>query len=166
MKTKLSKVVVGLAVLGILGLHVPDADARGRVRFKGTGLARGAHHSGPVLSREQLRGCVAQQKNLNAEGKSLDASEAALQAKAAEIEKLEATIKLREPLVDQYSQKSVDSFNALIGKHKRFVAAYNSSLLAYNAKVEKLKVENKSFNARCAGHAYYESDMQAVLAGK
>lgn len=166
MKNQLIKTVVSVAVLGILGLHIPDAEARGRIRFGGAGLARGAHHSGPVLSREHLRICVAQQNNLNAEGESLDASESALQVKAAEIENLEATITRMEPLVDQYSQQSVDSFNALIGKHKKLVVVYNSILPKHNEKVEQFKPGQNSFNSKCAGHAYYESDMQAVLAGK
>lgn len=165
MKRQPSKIVLSLVVTGIIGLYVPDADARG-VKFRGAGLARGAHHSGPVLSREQLRICVTQQNRLNAEASSLDAADAALQAKAAEIENLEKTITRRESLVDQYSQQSVDSFNALIGKHKKLATAYNKSLSAYNAKVDKFKVDQDSFNTRCAGHAYYESDMQAVLADR
>lgn len=166
MNHRLSKVVLGVIVLSIPGLHVPDVDARGRLRFPGAALARGAHHSGPVLSREQLRVCVSEQNSLNAEGDNLNGAQTALKAKAAEIRRLESIIKRREPLVDQYSQQSVDSFNALIGKYKPLVAAYNNSLPGYNAKFGKFKVAQDSFNAKCAGHAYYESDMQAVLAGK
>ncbi|MCI0400104.1 MAG: hypothetical protein L0Z68_02215 [Gammaproteobacteria bacterium] len=166
MKRHLSTLLALLVVGGILGLHLPEAEARGRIRFHGTGLARGAHHSGPVLSREQLRVRVAQQNRVNVDGANLDKAKAGLQAKAAEIESLEANIKRRKPFVDQYSEESVDSFNALIGEHGKLVAAYNSGLPAYNAEVDRYKVGQQAFNTKCAGHAYYESDMQAVLASK
>lgn len=166
MKNQLIKALVSVVVLGVFGLHTHDAEARGRIRFGGAGLARGSHHSGPVLSREQLRICVAQQNNINAEGEILDASESVLQLKATEIENLEAMITRMRPLVDQYSQQSVNSFNALIVKHQELVAVYNGVLPKYNTKLEQFEARQNSFNSKCAGHAYYDSDMQAVLAGK
>ena len=166
MRTHTTFIFLSFLLVAFLALHIPDADARGRVRFRGSGLRHGTQHSGPVLSLEQLRMCVAQQNRLNSEGVWLDQLEATVKQKAAEIELLEEKITQREPLVDKYSQESVDSFNALITKHEKFVAAYNGGLPSYNAEVDKYKVSQQGFNTNCAGHAYYEKDMQAVIAGK
>ena len=166
MHTHTKSLLLSLTLVAFLNLHIPDADARGRVRFSGSGLRHGAQHSGPVLSREQLRSCVAQQNRLNGESAGLDQLEAGQNLKAAELERLEKTISQREPLVDKYSQESVDNFNALVKKQRKLVATYNESLPAYNAEVDKYKIAQEVFNTNCAGHAYYERDMAAVIAGK
>lgn len=166
MNTHTKWLLLSSTLVAFLALHIPDADARGGVRFRGSGLRHGTQHSGPVLSREQLRSCVAQQNRLNSESAWLDQLEAGQKLKAAELERLEQAISQREPLVDKYSQESVDSFNALIKKQRKLVAAYNESLPAYNAEVDKYKISQQGFNTNCAGHAYYENDMQAVIAGK
>ena len=42
MKQNLSKVILSFVVLSILGLHIPDADARGRVRKRPRAVQSGA----------------------------------------------------------------------------------------------------------------------------
>lgn len=166
MTTQTKLLVVGSTLVAFLALHVPDVDARGRVRLRGSALRHGTHHSGPVLSREQLRSCVAQQDQLNIADASLDRIQAVQKEKEAELGRVEKAISQREPLVDQYSQESVDSFNGLIMKQRRLVARYNKGLPAYNVEVANYQSSQQSFNIKCAGHAYYENDMKAVLAGQ
>jgi hypothetical protein len=125
-----------LQVLGV-ALAVgaaPTVEARRRVRISGRGLPPGAKYSGPTLSRSELKSCVQQERSMNARFSALDVEEAEL-ARA-------------ERLVDQYSQRSVDAFNAK-------VARFNANGQSANAHVA-------SFNQACANRAYYESDMSAV----
>jgi|GEM_PF-1957689 len=160
----LKKLCFGLVLVAFGALLTTDAEARRRVRFHGTGLAHGARHSGPVLSREQLRQCVSQQNQLNDNGTEIDKAESVLQAKSNELERLESQIKQSEPLVNQYSHESVVNHNALISKHKRLASAYNKTLPTHNSQIETYNAEQQAFNTNCAGHAYYISDMKAVLA--
>ena len=142
------------------------ARRRRRVSIGGRGLAAGAKHSGPVLTREQLRQCVAEQNQINGQEEAVERIQSLLQADEAKINALEDRIAAAEPRVDVYSQQSVNSFNALINEHRRLVGAYNSRLPTVNARVDALNAAVDRFNARCAERAYYERDMAAVLGGR
>jgi hypothetical protein len=158
------------ALLGILGIAAvvaaPGALARRRAGFRMRGLPNGARHKGPVLTRDQLRQCVAEQDAINVLGDDADKLQASLAESEASINRLEAQINAQEPLVDRYSQESVDSFNTLIDRHKRLVSAHNGNLPSANARVEQVNAAVQRFNAKCADRVYYESDMRAVRAGK
>lgn len=141
-------------------------DARGRIRFTGAALARGAHHTGDVLSKEQIRYCLQSQKSLNFDGEKIDASELRIKINEAEIKELETEILFGELKVDKTSQESVDGFNVLIVKHKNLIASYNKNIPIHNAIVQRYEAKHKNYTRNCVGRSYYESDMQEVLAGK
>lgn len=144
----------------------PKAVARRRASFHMRGLPDGAYHKGPVLTREQLRQCVAEENAINASGAQVDALQASLEASEASINRLENQINAQEPFVDRYSQESVARFNALIERHKHLVATHNSNLPVVNARVDQVNAAVQRFNSKCADRVYYESDMQAILVGK
>jgi hypothetical protein len=166
MKPHQSQILLSLIVLTTFSFHVSYAEARGRIRSLGSALSRGAHHTGPVMTRDQLRTCVTQKNSLNIDGEKLDAGDNILKHKSEEIENQEAIIREQEPLVDERSQQSVDAFNSLVRAHKERIAAYNGSIAEYNAKVDIYRNDVNLFNSRCAGQPYYKSDMQAILDGK
>lgn len=160
-----------MVLLGLFGaiscaLPVESEARRRRVRIGGRGLAAGARHSGPVLTREQLRQCVTEQNQINGQEDAVERLQSSLQADETRINSLESRITAMEPRVDVYSQQSVDSFNALVDEHKRLVGAYNSKLPSVNARVDALNAVVDRFNARCAERAYYEHDMAAILGGR
>ncbi|MGQ0792813.1 MAG: hypothetical protein ACT4NX_01865 [Deltaproteobacteria bacterium] len=160
------------ALFGLFGfaitLIIQDADARGRRRagFRTRGLSIGARHKGPVLARDQLSQCVKEQNAINASGDQVDQLQASIAANAVKINRLETEITAQEGLVDVYSQDSIDSFNALVDRHRQLVAAHNNRLPDANARVEQVNAAVARFNAKCADRAYYQYDMDAVLVGK
>lgn len=109
---------------------------RGRVRLGGRGIAPGMHHSGPSLNQDQLRQCVLDERAIN---KVMD-----------KLDRDEVHINQQESQVNQFSQQSVDQFNALVER-------FNAEGASANAHVT-------SFNSRYAGLAYYDVDIRAVLA--
>ncbi len=165
MQLKRRSAIVGLLGLGV-ALAAPGAFARGRVRFRSRGLPAGAVYRGPVLTRDQLRQCVAQQEAINKEGDEVDLLQSRLNQSEADLNALEESIKRQEAMVDRYSQQSVDNFNMLIERHRRQVERHNANLGYANARVDKVNRAVERFNAECGDRAYYDSDMRAVLAGK
>ena len=155
------RLICGLFGLCVAGLGDPS-EARGRVRFRGRGIHRGTSHDGPILSKEELRFCMAQQNHLNDISIDIDRNQAALNLRATRIKELEQSITAKEPLVDQYSETSVNNFNALVGSHEQMVREYNSLLPPINARVDEHKTAVQLFNKACADHAYYEDDMRAI----
>jgi outer membrane murein-binding lipoprotein Lpp len=132
----LSALLASVAIPSILLFSSPALARRGRVRMSGRGLSSGARYSGPTLSQAELRQCVLDERSINA---AMD-----------KLERDEVYINQQESQVNQYSQQSVDRFNALVSN-------FNSEAARANARVD-------SFNTTCAGRAYYESDMRAVQA--
>lgn len=159
-------------IFGLLGFAaaftLPEAVARGgrRAGFRLRGLPNGARHKGSVLTRDQLRQCVNEQKEINTGSDLVDRLQSSISVDAAEISRLERQIAVQESLVNVYSQESVDEFNALISRHRKMVTAYNDRLPAAKARVEQMNAAVSRFNAKCADRVYYQSDMNAVVAGR
>ena len=157
-----------LGLFGVIAFALPvESEARRRrVSIGGRGLAAGTRHSGPVMTREQLRQCVTEQNQINEQEDAVERLQSSLQTDEAKINVLEDRINAMESRVDVYSQQSVDGFNALVNEHRRLVADYNSRLPTVNARVDDLNAAVERFNVRCAERAYYEHDMAAVLGGR
>jgi chromosome segregation ATPase len=159
-------------LLGLVGLIASatsiDALARRgrRVNFSGRGLPSGARVSGPVLRRDELRRCVAQEESINAKSVEVDRLQSDLEVKKRELDALERRISSAEPLVDTSSQASVDQFNALVNEHRRLVEQFNAGLAPVNESIDQLNAEVDRFNSACADRPYYESDMTAVRSGR
>lgn len=191
---RLSVSIAGTVIAAIFGLCSLNTEARGRGAHlakgaalterehsmssdTGSGLegsrlstdvglaARGVNGTGPTLSRDQLRDCVTQQNQLEADAKSLSTLDTELQSKLALIQNLEANIAQSKPQVDQYSQESIDSYNALARQYKMLVSTYNGSLPDHKSWIKEFKIAQQRFNSKCVGQTYSESDMKAVLAG-
>jgi len=91
-------------------------------------------YAGPVLSRAELKSCVEQERQINAGMNELDRQEAYLNQ--------------QHVFVNHYSPQSVDNYNRLVNE--------------FNARSAQVNAQASHFNASCANHAYYESDMMAV----
>ena len=158
------------SIFAAFGLFLtPLAEARRggrRVSFSGRGLANGVNYSGPVLSREQLKMCIDQQNRINSLSAAVDKEQESLEVEQGLLRRLEHKIESDRAFVNTYSQESVDSFNRSLDEHRRKVAAFNKRLSVANEKVERLNSSVSSFNSQCGQRAYYESDMNAVLAGR
>lgn len=158
-----------LILLGLVGITVstlaPSASAQKRVRLRMRGLPNGARYNGTVLTRDQLRQCVAEQNWIEKSEAEVDRIQSSISSSENAITRLEAEIKIREPQVDRYSEESVNSFNVLIDRHRNLVDAHNAKLPNANIRIEQMNAAIQRFNAKCANHAYYDSDMRAVLSG-
>lgn len=137
----------------------------GRVRMSG-GLSNGARHSGPTLSRNELRDCVKREDDINQLGLMIDSDQQVNEKRHMEIKRLGSGLEMRRASLDRTSQDEIDSYNAMVGRHRKLVQTYNDSLPESNAKVERHAAQVASFNSSCAGKAFYETDMNAVRAEK
>jgi len=154
-----------LLALPLATLHQP-AFARRKPRLRLQGLPSGAAPSGPVLSRAQLRSCVADEAAIIQHENGLSAAQESIRNTEDQIKNLEARIRIEQLALDRYNQESVERFNKLIDRHQYLVETYNAALPDYNSKVRDMNAVIDKFNAACANHAYYESDMLAIKSGK
>ena len=120
--------------IGVLSLSTEAVARRRRIRFSGRGISGSSQYAGPVLSRAELKSCVEQERQINAGMNELDRQEAYLNQ--------------QHVFVNHYSPQSVDNYNRLVNE--------------FNARSAQVNAQASHFNASCANHAYYESDMTAV----
>ena len=168
-------------------LLAPFGKALPRTRLKGGGSQPHLRHTGQILTKAQLRTCVAQHNRINAESEQLDSESAALssfdanekkiQQSADDIAEIKTRIQAEEPFVNVYDQESVDKFNLLIRRQKSMIDRHNTMVVRHralvnqhNAKVSEFRQKQEShksqiagFNQRCA-HSYYKEDMDEILA--
>jgi hypothetical protein len=97
-------------------------------------LASGQKPTTPVMSCEELRSCLSLKTSIDTQSDRLDSD-----VQAIEQERL---------LLDRRDPSSVTKLNELISQ--------------YNEGVRAIDFAVASFNARCAGKSYYESDLAAV----
>ena len=177
-------------VLGkIIGKVIGKAGIKSRTR-SGSGSER-------ILSKQELHSCINRDTDIEAARVKLDSqlpeppSEQSIDSLKLEIDKsaraideMEIRIRIADPLVDLYSESSVNAFNAmlrkskleidkhnaLVARHKRIVVLYNSDLDAYKSEFAQHKLAETAFNSEidrynseCA-HLYYVDDMNEILA--
>lgn len=166
MRYQIKILCLGLFIASNLALHITDSEARGRVRLRGSGLHHGANHSGPVMSRNELRTCQTYEKSLNAKLAEIQRLDTDAKEKADTINQLEEEIVQRKKTVDNYSEESVNSYNKMIDNHKKLTEKYNAWIPILNSEVDKYKKSEEGFNKHCANKAYYLDDMDAISAEK
>jgi len=122
----------------------------------------GAAEPPPLLSRDELAACLADEETLHTQNAALDARKQALTAQLTGIQALEAKLDATKATLDASDVAAVDAFNAAIDEHARLAAEYNAALPAINADIESLNGKRRDLDTRCAHRAYDERDMAAL----
>jgi septal ring factor EnvC (AmiA/AmiB activator) len=150
------RLVLAAALLAATCAHAADKPAS-----FGKGKA-----GGPLLTRAELRECLAQTtriRNLSDEAAKL---QAALEADKAEITRLDAARKDKLATLDRSSAEAVSAYNAEGQVLDQLIDAYNARTPAFNAKVDALQTEREGFAKGCDNRNYDEKDETAIKNGK
>ena len=137
------------------------ADGKAREGSLGRGTSTGA-----LLTREQLRQCMAEQDRLKQEGADALQTQRSLDQERSEIDRLGTEIKADLPGLDRTSQAAVDAFNARVLEREKRVDAYQAATPLFNERVDKLDADKQSFTKDCGDRRYREDDLAAIKAGK
>ena len=164
--------------LSILLCAAQPADAGGMGRFLGSLVARGVvrgaiapgrsnppppsyeakSYTPDVLTVEQLANCIKKATKLDGDSERLEVIRTALLASKSEIDLSSATVEFQRTRVDHYSQKSVDTFNALISRYNILVTNGKTKQAKLNALVDAFNIEVDAYNPVCV-KKYYADDL-------
>ena len=122
--------------------------------------------SGPLLTREQLRQCLAEQDRLKQEATGVLQTQRTLDSDRSEIDRAGAELKAELATLDRTSQAAIDAFNAKVLAREKLVDAYQAAASAFNERVDKLDADKQVFAKDCADRRYREDDFDAIKAGK
>ncbi|WP_140635596.1 hypothetical protein [Methylibium rhizosphaerae] len=155
--------VAALAVFCVAAQAADPAQAK-----KGHVLSLGGQGKGggKLLTRNELRECLAQEVRVKAMSEEAVTLQRAIDTDKSEIAKHAEELKLALETLDRTSKEAVDAFNAKGAEQERRIDAYNERLPAFNAKVEAMQGERAAFVTNCADRPYDEGDYFAIKRGK
>jgi len=150
--------LLALAALICLG-HSADAQARGfrlgralRIGAYGAKVYGHTASGKSVLRPHELKSCIVTQRKLQTENTQLSALNRQISADEASLKRRIAALK-QQP----YNAQTVEY---LKGKATRL----DRQIDQYNARVKRNGFAITSFNAKCSGKEYYDSDYNKVMA--
>ena len=135
------------------------ADAKPREGSLGKG-------SGPLMTREQLRQCLAEQERLKQEGAAAAQAQGVLAKDRADIDRLGAELEADKASLDRTSQAAVDGYNERARARDKRVADYVAAAPLFNQRVDTLDAAKEAYAKDCASRRYFEDDYDAIKAGK
>jgi hypothetical protein len=122
--------------------------------------------SGPVLTREQLRACMARQEHIRRADDDIVRERAVLDAEKAVIVASGAELRDKLAALDRGSQEAVDAYNIEASARDKRIDEFEPKLSAFNARVEALVAEREAFAKACENRRFDERDELAIKRGK
>jgi hypothetical protein len=140
----------------------------------------GGKPTGKLLTRDQLRQCLASQTALKQQDDEAAKAQAVLDADKAAIARLDAeqtqqaaALQAERANVDLKDEAAVAAFNAKLAqraesetRRNQLVADYNAKLAPFNAQVKAVNQTRDVWQAGCADRSYDEADYFAIQRGK
>ena len=126
----------------------------------------GGSASGPMLTKDELRQCLAEQDRLKQETAEVVATQKKLASDRAEIDRESRALDADRPNVDVSKQDAVDAFNARLQAKGKLVADYQAAAPAFNARIDKLDADDKAITKNCRDRRYFEDEYDEIKAGK
>ena len=159
---------LGWAVLATLlasaGVHAADKPAA-KPPAKQASFGKGKPE-GPLLSRAQLRECLAQQGRVRTMSESAMKLQTTLEAEKGEISRLGVVLTDKLAALDRTSAEAVQAYNAEAAARDALIDAYNARTPGFNTQVDALQAEREAFTKNCENRNYDEEDEFAIRAGK
>lgn len=156
-----------LAVAALVVFSVVQAAEPAQPTRKGNVLSLGqGKTTGKLLTRNELRECLAQEVRVKALSDEAVALQSALDADKVEITKRGEELKSALGTLDRTSQDAIDTYKAKGAEQDQRIEAYNAKLPSYNTKVQAMQEERTNFVKNCADRPYDEGDYFAIQRGK
>ena len=121
---------------------------------------------GPLLTRAELRDCMARQGRVRAQGDETIKLQAELDREKAEVTAMGAALKEQLAALDRTSTDAVAAYNLQAQAVDKRAGDYNALTPAFNAKLEALKNERDAFAKACENRRFDEKDEIAIKNGK
>ena len=121
---------------------------------------------GPLLTRAQLRECMAGQARVQGLREESIQLQASLDADKAELARLSALHQNKLATLDRTSVEAIGAYNAEGSALDQQIDAYNARTPTFNAKVQALQNERDAFTKGCENRDYDEKDEIAIKKGR
>jgi chromosome segregation ATPase len=145
----------------LLAASAPHVLAQAKTKSLGSGKP------GPlILSRSELRECLALQARVKTKREEADQVKAQLEKEKDELKRSGDELKEKLAVLDRTSQEQVEQYNAQAGERDKRIDAYQARSDTFNAQVDALNAERESWSKNCENRRYDEKDELAIKMGK
>lgn len=122
--------------------------------------------SGPLLTRAELRDCMARQERVRSLTDEVLKQRDSLEKEQTEVTALRDKLKEQSAALDRTSAEAVDAYNRQVQEFDKRADAYNAATPAFNAKAETLQTEREGLAKACENRRFDELDEIAIKKGK
>ena len=122
--------------------------------------------TGPLLSRAQLRECMAQQERMRVMTEEAVALQTQFNAEKADLAQQGVVLKDELAVLDRTNVQAVDQYNAKAAARDKAIDTFEAGIEAYNKRVKRLTIEREIFVGGCENRRYDEKDEVAIQQGK
>ena len=154
------RLLPALAAACLAAVAAPHAIAQSKTL--GTGKPQGSL----ILSRQELRECLAAQTKLKAKREETQQLKEQLGKEKEEIKRAGDELKEKLVWVDKTSQEQVDQYNAAASERDKRIDAYEARTTAFNTQVDALNADREAWGRNCENRRYDEKDELAIKMGK
>jgi len=147
-----------LSALLLLGAAAP---APAQTKALGAGKPGGA-----LLSRAELRECLASQDKLKARREETLRLQAQLAKDKEEIVRRGDELKAQLDALDRTSQEQVDRYNAQAAERDKLIDEFEARSGMFNTQAEAVNTQAEAWKRTCENRRYDEKDEIAIKAGR
>lgn len=130
------------------------------------GAGFGGKASGPFLTKEELRRCLARQDALKTHDAEMLKEQAAIADRKVEIQRIGDDLKTRLDSIDRSNADAVAGYNDAVQSRDRQIDEYQARVDRFNASVDQNKTDHDQFAQACSNRRYLEDDETAIRKGK
>jgi hypothetical protein len=152
------------AMLALVSLAASAADKPAPKPREGS-LGKG-RSSLPILTRNELRACLAHQDKLKAETSDVLSLQRALDDDKADIARRQSTLEAERTALDRTSQPAVDGHNARARDLDQRIDAYNARNASFNTRADALRTQRDAWERDCGDRRYFEDDLMLIRSGR
>ena len=154
--------LAGLALLGALLAALPTGAAE-PVKERSLGKAKA---SGPLMTRAELRDCIARQERGRKEASDMVAEQEQLGGEKVTLVKQGETLKEQLDTLDRTNAEAVAKYNEQALSRDAAIDALAVRTTAFNARVEAAQATRSAYVANCENRRFDERDEIAIKNGK
>jgi hypothetical protein len=154
-----------LALFQPVGAQAQKAKEAAREVVKESSFGKGKA-TGPLLTRAQLRECMAQQERMRVMTEEAVALQTQFNAEKADLAQQGVVLKEELAVLDRTNVQAVEQYNAKAAARDKAIDAFEAGTEAYNKRVKRLTMEREIFVSGCENRRYDEKDEIAIQQGK
>ena len=157
--------LLAVAMLLPLGMHAQAQAQKAKEPVKESSFGKGKP-SGPLLTRAQLRECMAQQERMRVMTDEAVVLQTQFNAEKADLAQQGLVLKDELAALDRTNVQAVELYNVKAAARDKAIDTFEAGTDAYNKRVKRLTMEREIFVSGCENRRYDEKDEVAIQQGK